>query len=187
MFPHIPKTLKVRRWDRFYQYRYSVIMKYRKERGDTTKINSKRVYSKFKVIENCLHDMDAVNAYYSDPQIVDESGGHHENDDEKDSFDGHFDGQIGSHGLPDGFEWKLKCPLLSMKLEKRGAGRHYCSVCKKNVFTVRNVAEMAMRVDKGQCVQFSEQSRPMARVMGGMRRVCRGPRPIPVKNRSRPG
>merc|ERR1712003_510171 len=31
MFMHIPKRLKVRRWDRFYMYRYHAIMQYRKE------------------------------------------------------------------------------------------------------------------------------------------------------------
>lgn len=173
MFPHIPKTLKVRRWDRFYQYRYSVILKYRKERGDKSKINSQRVYSKFKVIENCLHDIEAVNGYYRDPQIIDESGGqkkeNDDDDDAKDGFDKYFDAEIGSHGLPNGFEWRLKCPVSALRLEERGKDRHYCSVCKENVFTVRNIEELGMRVDQGQCVQF--KPKPDVRIMGYSARV----------------
>ncbi len=94
--------------------------------------------------------MDAVNAFYRDPAVVDESGGHKEDDGkEVDAFEGSFDAQIGSHGVPKGYEWKLECPVMALSLQNRGRGRYYCGVCKKNVFTVRNQQEMAMRVDQG--------------------------------------
>ena len=72
MFIHIPKNLKIKRWDRYYQYRYHSILRYRKKHGDTTKINKKLVYTKFKVIENCTHDVDEVNAFYRDPFIFED-------------------------------------------------------------------------------------------------------------------
>ena len=114
------------------------------------------IYSRVKVIENCVHDVEAVNALYRDPQVIDEIGG---NDEEgKDSFDGYFDGKIGSHGLPEGFQWTLQCPVTSLKLKYRGKGRYYCGVCKKNVHHVRSETEMAEMVDKGHCVQFNPES-----------------------------
>merc|ERR1712228_282466 len=155
MFPRIPKTLRMRRWDRYYQYRYSVISKFRKETGDQTELTSQKVYRQFKVVENCGFDVDAVNALYRDPEVVMESGG---GDDEKGliAFEEQVDAEIGSHGLPKGYEWSLQCPVMALSLEQRGNGQYYCGVCKKNVFTVRNDQELAQRVGQGQCVQFDD-------------------------------
>jgi len=166
MFSRIPSALRVRRWDRFYQYRYGVILEHRRSRRDRTKINADRVYSKFKVIENCSFDVEAINAMHHDAVVIDESGGL--DDDEKAEFEGYFESEIGSHGLPPGFKWKLKCPVMALKLEQRGSGKYYCGVCKKNVFTVRNEEEMARRVAEGQCVQFNTRQHSGAQIRGGM-------------------
>jgi len=167
LFVHIPKTLKMRRWDRYYQYRYLAISEKRTDilgahRNAQTmesiaeSAGEDVVYRKFKVIENCLNDLEAVNKLHREPLVV---------DDAKDGSDGLFDADIGSHGLPQGFEWKLKCPVTTLDLEDRGNGRHFCSVCKKNVFTVRNEREMAQRVQQGECVQFQRPA-PFGRTRG---------------------
>ena len=83
------------------------------------------------------------------------------NDDEKQlDYDGYFDAQFGSHGLPKNYKWKLKCPVLALKLKKRGDDKYYCGVCKKNVYIVENEQEMAERVSYGQCVQFTMSGKP---------------------------
>merc|ERR1712154_244781 len=100
---HIPRKLKCRRWDRFYQYRYHSIMQYRKEHADQTKINKKLVYTKYKMIENCKFDEKRLDNFYEEDAV-----------------------EIGSHGLPKGYEWKLQCPVLALKLKDRGDGRYFC-------------------------------------------------------------
>ena len=126
-------------------------MQYRKEHNDQTKINKTLVYTKYKMIENCSFDEDALNAFYCEPNVLET-----DNDDEaKVEYDGHFDAEIGSHGLPKGYEWKLKCPVLALKLQKRGDSKYYCGVCKKNVWVVENEKEMKEKVDAGECVQYT--------------------------------
>lgn len=65
-----------------------------------------------------------------------------------------FEDQLSSHGLPDGFKWSLKCPVSASELQKTCSNQHYCGQCRETVFTVRDIREMAERVDNGQCVQF---------------------------------
>ena len=67
LFQHIPKELKIKRWDRYYQYRYLSIKKYRKDHNDNNKVNKTKVYTKYKMIENCLYDTKEINAFYRDP------------------------------------------------------------------------------------------------------------------------
>jgi len=167
LFPHISNELKIKRWDRYYQYRYHSILRWRKENYDNTKINKKLVYTKYKVIENCSHDLEEINAFYRDPFTFemdddDEDDGKKkkkkkkiEVDDHKDDYDGYFDAQFGSHGLPKGYKWKLKCPVLALKLKQRGDSKYYCNVCKKNVFVVNTEEEMAQKVKEGKCIQFT--------------------------------
>ena len=57
-------------------------------------------------------------------------------------------------GLPKGFKWKLKCPVLGNKLQKRGWDKYYCNVCKKQVFHVENVMQMRQKVNNGECVRY---------------------------------
>lgn len=186
MFQHIPKSLKIKRWDRYYMYRYHSIMRYRKNNHITAKINRKLVYTKYKMIENCTFDTNEINAFYRDPFIFEmESeqtvkikkkkkgkgkgkGKKKKNDDGEEEkqteggfdYDGYFDAQFGSHGLPKNYKWKLKCPMLALKLKKRGDDKYYCNVCKKNVYVVENEQEMNERVSKGQCVQYTLSGKP---------------------------
>ena len=191
MFQYIPKNLKIKRWDRYYQYRYLSIKKYRKNHNDTTKINRKLVYTKYKMIENCTFDTNEINAFYRDPfifEIDDETesveikikkkdkdkvkgkGKKVKNNDESKEvdidYDGYFDAQFGSHGLPKKYKWKLKCPVLALKLKKKGDDKYYCNVCKKNVYIVENEEEMAQRVSKGQCVQYTMSGKPSRKKPG---------------------
>eukprot|EP01084_Bolivina_argentea_P171539 297196_1 len=168
MFQHIPKNLKIKRWDRYYQYRYHSILRYRKNNNDRTKINKKLVYTKYKMIENCTHDFKELDAFYRDPYSfqVDNSvkikkkGKKKDIEEKEDLYDGYFDAQFGSHGLPKGYKWKMECPVLAVKLKKRGDDKYYCNVCKKNVYIVENEQEMKQRVEKGQCIQYTMSGKP---------------------------
>ena len=150
---------------------------------DTIKINRKLVYTKYKMIENCTFDKNEINAFYRDPfkfeMETDQSvkvkkkgkkkgkkgKKNKENDEIKETedgfdYDGYFDAQFGSHGLPKNYEWKLKCPVLALKLKKKGEHKYYCNVCKKNVYIVENEQEMNERVSKGQCIQYTMSGKP---------------------------
>merc|ERR1712154_440798 len=98
--------------------------------------------------------MGGLNEFYRDPNSNHDDT---DNGDEeaKIEYDGYFEAQIGSHGLPKGYDWKLKCPVLALKLQKRDDKKYFCNVCKKNVWIVENEKEMRQKVESGHCVQYT--------------------------------
>ena len=136
-FPNTPQTLKVKRWDQFLKYRMIKINQ-RKNIDEDFKVFSDE-YPSDSVIINCTQDIEEINNnLYSD-----------DNDNDI------FKDEIGDHFLPKGYEWKLKCPVLSDKLKKIDANTRYCQVCKKNVYTVHTERDLKKRVENGQCVSMT--------------------------------
>ena len=161
MFVYIPASLRMKRWDRYYQYRYMKILKCRKEHGDRTKVNSRNVYRKYKVLEGCQYDIEAVNAFYRDPFVAEDAG----DAEAKMEYDGYFEAEVGAHGLPKGYAWKLQCPVMGLELEQRGDNVKYCGVCRSNVYLVEDEQELKQKVAHGQCVQLGKAN---------LRRAVRG-------------
>ena len=133
-YPNTPQTLKVQRWDQFLKYRMMKITQH-KNNDDDFKIFSEADPSD-SVIVNCTHDIEEINTNL------------HLNDDI-------FKDKIGDDFLPKGYEWKLKCPVLSDKLRKIDAETKYCEVCKKNVYNVHTEKDLKMRVENGECVSMT--------------------------------
>ena len=57
-------------------------------------------------------------------------------------------------GLPRGFKWKLKCPIIGANLETVDHRVSYCGQCHKNVYQVRDDDELKERLDIDDRVQY---------------------------------
>eukprot|EP01084_Bolivina_argentea_P106015 189846_1 len=154
-FPFIPHKLKMKRWDRYFKYKYVMVFGsnsantnsfeyfgFRRNSANQNRISELNkpapiLYEQHKIIEGCTFDIDSMNNQFN-----------------KESE------------LPNGYEYKLKCPIKGLKLEKRGTRRSYCNVCKKNVFHVRNVEELEQKVNNGQCVSFMIDNSDIRRPRG---------------------
>ena len=70
MFASIPENVRMKRWDRFYQYRYHKVKEAAGlyDDGDLNEIwnpsNHETTLDKFKFIEGCTNDIDAINSYH---------------------------------------------------------------------------------------------------------------------------
>eukprot|EP01084_Bolivina_argentea_P130312 230033_1 len=135
-FEYIPKKLKIRRWDRYFQYKCYKIKEFTDYRINSDNWN----LLSHQVVEGCDHDTSAINQYYDSSHFSNKTI-------EKNDID-----EI--NGLPKGFEWKLKCPVVGILLEPRSDNKSYCNVCKKNVFHVSNVQELKEKANNGKCVQL---------------------------------
>eukprot|EP01084_Bolivina_argentea_P312285 540647_1 len=129
LFKYIPKNLKVKRWDRYCQYKYFSLLKYAKHH----EIYNYNVYHKCKMVENCAYIIKQLN-------------------DIKYDF---INKRIGSHGLPKGYKLKHKCPVLALNMNKIEANKYSCDVCKKNVHIVDTEQQMVDMISRGKCVQFT--------------------------------
>ena len=150
MFPFTAKNLKMKRWDRYYQYKYYMIRTKNSIFGDDL-LKSKQtepMYYEYEIIEGCDNDIEAINKYHS-------SFANNTTDNDTDDNNELFKDDIDPlSGLPVGFKWKLKCPIIGTKLQQRGFDKYYCGVCKKNVFRVTSTAQLTEKVNNGHCVSF---------------------------------
>eukprot|EP01084_Bolivina_argentea_P052390 96250_1 len=127
---YIPKGLKMKRWDQYFQYKMAKINQH-KQKDDDYKYFS-AIDKNDSVIVNCTNDIEEMNGLYSNV----------------------FTDKIGKNGLPNNFEWKYKCPVLSDKLKYIDKNTKYCDICKKNVYQVHDTKELQARVEKNECVSL---------------------------------
>merc|ERR1711920_101229 len=65
----------------------------------------------------------------------------------------------GDATLPDGFHWKMVCPITVDQLQQtEHEGVDYCAVCKEHVYTVGSRKELAEHVGKQHCVSFDTRA-----------------------------
>lgn len=130
-FPyHVHNTLKMKRWDQYLRYKVMKIEVHR-DKDEDYKLFSD-LDRNDSVIINCENDIEDINNLHSKV----------------------FKDQIGDNGLPDDYEWKLQCPVLSDKLKYIDDTTKYCTVCKKNVYQVHNVKDLKEKVANKECVSM---------------------------------
>jgi len=154
-YPLIPQRLKCKRWDLYYKYRFQQIQhanKHNYEHQDFRSAVSSKEAPFANVIENCDFDMNAINEQYHDRIIRKKS----EYGDLKE--DEIFRGEIGSNGLPKGFNQQLKCPMVfagnTQFLDYVNSGIYSCKHCKEKVHTVTTLDEMKNRLKEKKCVRI---------------------------------
>eukprot|EP01084_Bolivina_argentea_P137010 241305_1 len=140
LFPYVPKNLKIKRWDRYYLYKYYSLMQQRKDyqRLSKVSIDTGSAYRTFEMVENCAYVTDQLN------EIKDNENEFH----------------IGTHGLPPECKLKPKCPVSALKMKIVGVGKYSCNVCQKHVHFAKSEQKMLDIVSKGQCVQYSMDDQP---------------------------
>ena len=145
VFENIPKSLKMRRWDRYFQYRWYII-KQNNHGASPRWCSADDLYQTHQIIEGCDYDIEAINSYHSS---------NNNNNHPSDKKNGLFIDKVDTKsGLPEGFKWKLKCPAVGINLQSRGWNKYYCKVCKKKVYHVENAQQMREKVNNGQCVRY---------------------------------
>ena len=146
VFENIPKSLKIKRWDRFFQYRLYIIKQKSRRAYDPLNFqDTDKLYrhAQYRIIEGCDHDVESINSYHSF------------NKKRSDKETGLFIDKVDSKsGLPKGLKCKLKCSVIGIKLERRGWNQHYCKVCKKDVFHVADATEMKQKVNNCQYIRY---------------------------------
>ena len=153
MFPSIPKNLKVKRWDRYYQYKYHKVRETAGLYDNNDNIRQlwnpsndhEITFDKFNLIEGCTNDIEAINSYHYHERVGDN------NRDKDEVFMDKVDPKT---GLPPGFQWKLKCPTVDANLEWIDRTTSWCEQCYKHVYLVKNIEELKERSDNGDCVQY---------------------------------
>ena len=63
----------------------------------------------------------------------------------------------------------MECPVINLDLEHRRYGIYYCKVCKHNVYSVKNVEELAKAVDDGRRIRYSVKNHRT-----GLQRLVKG-------------
>eukprot|EP01084_Bolivina_argentea_P137011 241307_1 len=134
LFLYIPKNLKIKRWDRYYLYKYNSLTQQRNDysRLSNVDIDTGSAYRTFEMVENCAYISDQLNG------IKDNECN-----------------QIGTYGLPKGYKLKAKCPVSALKMKMVGTDKYSCNVCQNNVHLAKTEQQMLKVVSKGQCVQYS--------------------------------
>ena len=132
VFECIPNNLKMKRWDRYFQYKHYKIIQHRNPMYYPADVS---LYKSHEVIEGCDYDIEAINSYHSLKSKK-------RNRLSVDKVDV-------ESGLPRGFKWKLKCPVIAIEKKlKWREDKWYCSVCKKHVFGVDNIEELQTKVNR---------------------------------------
>ena len=109
-------------------------------------------------IEGCDYDINHINEQYevkiNGNRISKKKGGKFDNT----KPDEIFKGEIGSNGLPKGFDKKLKCPMIFAGnwkfLQYKENGKYNCKQCHRDVYTVTTLEEMKTRLSDKQCVRI---------------------------------
>ena len=122
--------LKMKRWDQYLRYKVTKISQHRNSDPDYKLFSG--LDRNDSIIVNCENDIEEINNLHL--KI--------------------FQDKIGKNGLPDNYEWQLKCPVLSDKLEYVDDTTKYCAVCKENVYEVHTIEELKKKVDNKQCVSI---------------------------------
>lgn len=134
MFPFTPKSLKMKRWDRYFKLKHSETMQAGinwNRSGHHSTANSQPK------IQGCSVDIEVIKTYQFD--------------DNEPIFSDTVDI---STGLPSGFKWKLICPINRLNLFEQSTGIFHCNICNKNVYHVTNTKQLSDRVRDGHCVKF---------------------------------
>ena len=155
-YPFIPIKLKCKRWDIYYKYRIEKIKDAEKNNWDHRNIMH---FDHANVIEGCDHDINNLNEEYeikvSGNRISRKRGGKYDNIKKEELFKG----EIGSNGLPKGFNNKLRCPMvmagnwqfLNTTMEHK---KYNCTACKRDVYTVVSLDEMKQKLSEQKCVRI---------------------------------
>ena len=164
IFPYISTNLKIKRWDRYFQYKLHCIIwdKYDGDKSefyrDLNATSPNIFYLTNKIIEGCTFDLQVVNNYHRHIQTK-PSLNMNITETEYDTYS----------GLPIGFGRKFKCPMTVSKLQKHIESKtegsnidterntnstYFCENCKKNVYTVTSIKELEQKVDNDECVSL---------------------------------
>ena len=166
IFPYISSNLKIKRWDRYFQYKLHCIIwdKYDGDKSqfyrDLDATSPNIFYLKNKIIEGCIFDLEVVNNYHRHIQTKPNMNMTMiQTDHEYDAYS----------GLPVGFGRKFKCPITVSKLQKHTESKmcegdidaqtdtnpaYFCRNCKKNIYTATSIKELEQKVDNGECASL---------------------------------
>eukprot|EP01084_Bolivina_argentea_P102223 183171_1 len=170
-FPNLKlyiNNMNIKRWDKYYKYKIKIVQKYRKKpnnkesdgdfvvlhdnpsqrirahsysRSDYFAESSNQDFKTYGLIENCQHDIEDINKYYQPPNMKN---------------DNIFTDEIKSNDLPNGFEWKFKCPITFDKLTPtKDPTVFHCDQCKKNVFRVTTTQDLEKKVKENKCITYT--------------------------------
>ena len=163
-YPLVAAKLKCKRWDIYYKHRVMKIRDAEKNNWEHKEIKWSIDDSEVpfaNVIEGCDHDINNLNEEYevkiSGNRISKKRGGKYDDVKENEIFKG----EIGSNGLPKGFNKKLRCPMimagnwqfLSYKGYSDGVTKYNCNECKRDVHVVTTLDEMKQKLSEKKCVR----------------------------------
>ena len=148
-FPQIPYKLRCKRWDLYFKYRLNKTTGYRPNDG---------------IIENCDYDINEINDQYNVKIIgnkIYKTQFNESNNNDKFSENEVFKGEIGSNGLPKGFDGRLRCPMVMrgnwnfLDLKDSKQGIYNCQTCKKDVYTVTTLDELNLKLKQNKCIRIA--------------------------------